>query len=113
MLTLILTQIKQRNTKLCSSALTNFASTKAEKRRLGYRVLARILDLGRVSNDQGVHMSITLNSQVTVLVMLANNNACGCSMLCNQIQGEHTLILRTDIKILSYFSNPWGYLTPF
>jgi hypothetical protein len=28
-----------------------------------YRVLARILDLGRVSNDQGVHMSITLNSQ--------------------------------------------------
>ena len=35
-------------------------------------------------------MSITLNSQITVLVMLANNNACGCSMLCNQIQGEHT-----------------------
>jgi hypothetical protein len=28
------------------------------------RVLARILDLGRVSNDQGVHMSITLNSQI-------------------------------------------------
>ena len=66
------------------------------------RVLARILDLGRVSNDQGVHMSIALNSKITVLVMLANNNACGCSILCNQIQGEHTLILRTDIKILSY-----------
>jgi hypothetical protein len=78
-----------------------------------YRVLARILDLGRVSNDQGVHMSITLNSKITVLVTLANNNACGCSMLCNQIQGEHTLILRTDIKILSYFSNSWGYLKPF
>jgi hypothetical protein len=28
------------------------------------RVLARILDLGRVSNDQGVHMSITLNNQI-------------------------------------------------
>jgi hypothetical protein len=28
------------------------------------RVLARILDLGRVSNDQGVQMSITLNSQI-------------------------------------------------
>ena len=28
------------------------------------RVLARILDLGRVSNDQGVHMSITLSSQI-------------------------------------------------
>jgi hypothetical protein len=77
------------------------------------RVLARILDLGRVSNDQGVHMSITLNSKITVLVMLANNYACGCSMLCNQIQGEHTLIFRTDIKILSYFSNSWGYLKPF
>jgi hypothetical protein len=61
------------------------------------RVLARILDLGRVSNDQGVHMSITLNSKIMVLVMLANNNACGCSMLCNQIQGEHTLILRTKV----------------
>jgi hypothetical protein len=69
------------------------------------RVLARILDLGRVSNDQGVFlmtractcMSITLNSKIIVLVMLANNNACGCSMLCNQIQGEHTLILRTEV----------------
>jgi hypothetical protein len=60
------------------------------------KVLARILDLGRISNDQGVHMSITLNSKITVLVMLANNNACGCSM-----------------KILSYFSNSWGYLKPF
>jgi hypothetical protein len=29
-----------------------------------HMVLARILDLGRVSNDQGVHMSITLNSQI-------------------------------------------------
>jgi hypothetical protein len=28
------------------------------------RALARILGLGRVSNDQGVHMSITLNSQI-------------------------------------------------
>jgi hypothetical protein len=45
--------------------------------------------------------------------MPANNNACGCSMLCNQIQGEHTLILRTDIKILRYFNNSWGYLKPF
>ena len=53
-----------------------------------FRVLARILDLGRVSNDQGVHMPITLNSKITVLVMLANNNACGCSTFCNQI---HTL----------------------
>jgi hypothetical protein len=77
------------------------------------RVLARILDLGRVSNDQGVHMSIALNSKITVLVMLANNNACGCSILCNQIQGEHTLILRSDIKILSCFSNSWGYLKSF
>jgi hypothetical protein len=77
------------------------------------RVLARILDLGRVSNDQGVRMSITLNGKITVLVMLTNNNACGCFMLCNQIQGEHTLILRTDIKILSYFSNSWEYLKPF
>ena len=34
------------------------------------RVLARILDLGRVSNDQGMHMSITLNSQIMILVML-------------------------------------------
>ena len=40
------------------------------------RVLARILDLGRVSNDQGVHMSITLNSKITVLVVLANNRQC-------------------------------------
>jgi hypothetical protein len=31
---------------------------------LEIRVLARILGLGRVSNDQGVHMSITLNSQI-------------------------------------------------
>ena len=95
-----------------------------------FRVLARILDLGRVSNDQGVHMPITLNSKITVLVILANNNACGCSTLCNQIhtldsrvpnpgyqiQGTkykaraYTLILRTDIKI---FSNSWGYLKPF
>jgi hypothetical protein len=58
-------------------------------------------------------MSITLNSKITVLVMLVNNYACGGSMLCNQIQGEHTLILRADIKILSYFSNSWGYLKPF
>ena len=53
------------------------------------RVLARILDLGRVSNDLGVHMSITLNSQ---LYSPTTDIACGCSMLCNQIQGEHTLI---------------------
>jgi hypothetical protein len=79
------------------------------------RVLARILDLGRVSNDQGVHMSITLNSQnhgSTELCSPTTDNACGCSMLCNQIQGEHTLILRTDIRILSYFNNSWGYLKP-
>ena len=95
---------------------SNISSTKWSARNQiisGNRVLARILDLGRVSNDQGVHMSITLNSKITVLVMLANNNACGCSMLWNQIQGEHTLILRTEIKILSYFSNSWGYLKPF
>jgi predicted metalloenzyme YecM len=66
-----------------------------------------------VSNDQGVHMSITLNSKIMALVMLAKNNVCGRSMLCNQIQGEHTLILRTYIKILSYFNNYWGYLKPF
>jgi hypothetical protein len=41
------------------------------------RVLARILDLGRVSNDQGVHMSITLNSQIHgSIVMFANNRQC-------------------------------------
>ena len=47
-------------------------------------------------------MSITLNGKITVVVMLGNNNACGCSTLCNEMQGEHTLIFRTDIKILSY-----------
>ena len=62
------------------------------------RVLARILDLGRVSNDQGVHMSIILNSQIhgsSYARQRTTDNACGCSMLCNQIQGEHTLILHT------------------
>jgi hypothetical protein len=96
-----------------SQLFTNIRGVKSPSPKPLSRVLARILDLGCVSNDQGVHMSITLNSQITVLFMLANNNACGCSMLCNQIQGEHTLISRTDIKILSYFSNSWGYLKPF
>jgi hypothetical protein len=60
-------------------------------------------------------MSITLNSQIhgSSYGSPTTDNACGCSMLWNQIQGEHTLILRTDIKILSYFSNSWGYLKPF
>jgi hypothetical protein len=59
-------------------------------------------------------MSITLNSQIhgSSYGSPTTDNACGCSMLCNQIQGEHTLILRADIKILSYFSNSWGYLKP-
>ena len=52
------------------------------------RVLARILDLGRVSNDQGVNLNSQIYSPTT-------DNACGCSMLCNQIQGEHTLIYST------------------
>ena len=43
----------------------------------GIRVLAKILDLGHVSNDQGVHMSITLNSQSHgSIVMLANDRQC-------------------------------------
>ena len=54
-----------------------------------------------------MHMSITLNSQIHGST--TTDNACGCPMLCNQIQGEHILVLRTDIKILSYFSNSWGY----
>ena len=82
------------------------------------RVLARILDLGRVSNDQGVHMSITLNSQNHGSSYARQQQtmpvAVLCFASCNQIQGEHTLILRTDIRILSYFNNswPWGYLKP-
>jgi hypothetical protein len=48
----------------------------------------------------------TLNSQIHGST--TTDNACGCSMLCNQIQGEHIFILRTDINILSYFSNSWG-----
>ena len=80
-----------------------------EKYTESTRVLARILDLGRVSNDQGVHMPITLNSQITVLVMLANKQ---CLWLFYVLQPNtiraYTLILRTDIKILSYFSNSWG-----
>ena len=65
-----------------------------------------------------MHMSITLNSQIhgSSYGLPTTDNACGCSMLWNHkvsIQGEHMLILRTDIKILSYFSNSWGYLKPF
>jgi hypothetical protein len=60
-------------------------------------------------------MSITLNSQIhgSSYGSPTTDNACGFSMLWNQIQGEHTLILRTDIKTLSYLSNSWGYLKPF
>jgi hypothetical protein len=54
-----------------------------------------------------------LNNQITSSSYAANNNVCSCSMFCNQIQGEHTLTLRTDFKKLSYFSNYWGYLKPF
>ena len=39
-------------------------------------------------------MSITLNSKITVLVMLANNNAYGCSMLCNQL--KNSLIIHEE-----------------
>jgi hypothetical protein len=57
-------------------------------------------------------MSITFNSQIHGST--TTENGCGCSMPCNQIQGEHILILRIaiDIKMLSYFSNSWGYLKP-
>jgi hypothetical protein len=60
-------------------------------------------------------MSITLKSQIhgSSYGSPTTDNACGFSMLWNQIQGEHTLILRTDIKTLSYLSNSWGYLKPF
>jgi hypothetical protein len=62
-------------------------------------------------------MSITLNNQIHgSSYARQQQTACGCSMLCNQVQGEHTLILRSDIRILSYFRvfiTLGGYLKPF
>jgi hypothetical protein len=58
-------------------------------------------------------MSITWQNHGASYARQQQLYASGCSMLCNQIQGEHTLILRTDIKILSYVSNSWAYLKPF
>ena len=69
------------------------------------RVLARILDLGRVSNDQGVHMSITLNSQIHGSSYARQQQTMPMVVLCFAKHG--------DIRILSYFRNSWGYLKPF
>jgi hypothetical protein len=44
------------------------------------RVLARILDLGHVTNNQG--MQCQLHGKITVLVMLANNNYMLLVVLC-------------------------------
>jgi hypothetical protein len=53
-------------------------------------------------------MSITLNRQIH-----GSSYARQQQTMPNQIQGERTLTLRTDIEIVSYFSNSWGYLKPF
>jgi hypothetical protein len=49
-------------------------------------------------------MSITLNSQIHGPT--TTDNACGYSMICNQIQGEHTLILRTDMGVFKTTLTP-------
>jgi hypothetical protein len=63
-------------------------------------------------------MSITLNSQIHGSSYARQQQTMPVVVLCfGTKQGEHTLILRTDIKILSYFSNSWGYfyftVTPY
>jgi hypothetical protein len=88
-----------------------FDALKKEYTRVSInRVLGRILDFGSVSKFPA-YLPITQNSQrcnYTVHLCLPTiiDYACSCSMLYNQIQGEHVLIFRTDIKV-SYCSKSW------
>jgi hypothetical protein len=57
-------------------------------------------------------MPVTQNSQMRSSVYAHEqyiDSACGCRTLYSQIQGEDTLIFRTDITV-SCFSNPGEYL---
>ena len=81
------------------------------------RVLARILDLGRVSNDQGVHISITLNSQLNSQFYSSTRQqqTMPVVVLCfaTKYKASKRSYCALTLEYLSYFSTSWGYLKPF